>query len=309
MKTLRAFLRGTLAVLLLALNTLFWSLPLFACALVKLALPFDRVRIRMDPLLNAIAGCWIRCNSWWMGWARDTAWDVSGLPLPRRGGWFLVNCNHQAWADIFVLQHLLHGRVPLLKFFLKRELLYVPVIGLAWWALDFPFMRRHGKAALRRRSARRGDDAAEALRACRKFARVPTSVMSFAEGTRFSERKHAEQGSPYLRLLRPRAGSLAFTLQALGDRMGSIIDVTIAYGPRAPAFWDFLCGRAQRIAVRVRELPVPREFCAAAYASDPAFRARFQQWLTQVWREKDALLQEMLRDMAAGNRPAAAQLP
>ena len=60
----------------------------------------------------------------------------------------MVNCNHQRWVDILVLQHLLNRRIPLLKFFLKQQLIYVPVIGLAWWALDFPFMRRHSDAYL-----------------------------------------------------------------------------------------------------------------------------------------------------------------
>jgi len=184
--------------------------------------------------------------------------------------------------------------VPMLKFYLKRELLYVPVIGLAWWALDFPFMKRHGKDALRLKPERRSDDARAAQRACRKFALVPTSVMNFAEGTRFTRAKHTRQHSPYRHLLKPKAGALALTLHEMGEKFESLVDVTIAYSPSVPGFWDFLCGRVGRISVRVRELPVPADLCSGDYSHDTEFRARFQQWLDGLWREKDAQLDALL---------------
>ncbi len=226
---------------------------------------------------------------------------MEGLPAPRRGGWYLVNCNHQSWADIFVLQHLLRGRIPMLKFFLKQELIYVPVIGLAWWALDFPFMKRHGKEALRRNPQRRADDVQATLRACRKFALVPTSVMNFAEGTRFTAKKQRQQNAPYRHLLKPRAGALAMTLGAMGDKFDALIDVTIAYSPGIPGFWDFLCGRASRIGVRIQELPVPAQFVGVDYSADPAVRKQFQRWLSALWAEKDAQMDELLA--AAQARP------
>ena len=141
--------RGVIAFLLLLLNTLFWCALLFTLALVRLVLPFKAVRVRIDPLLNAIATAWIACNSGWMRLTQRTHWDVQGVDELPYHGWYLVNCNHQCAVDIFVLQHVLNRRIPLLKFFLKQQLIYVPVIGLAWWALDFPFMKRHSKAALR----------------------------------------------------------------------------------------------------------------------------------------------------------------
>jgi 1-acyl-sn-glycerol-3-phosphate acyltransferase len=288
-------LRGVLASLLLVLNTLFWCTPVFLGALVKLALPFAAVRRRVDPLLNACANGWVACNSGWMRLTQRARWEVQGTEGLRRGDWYLVNCNHQSWVDIFVLQHVLRGRIPLLKFFLKQQLIYVPVIGLAWWALDFPFMRRHGREALRRHPELRAQDHEATLRACRKFSLVPTSVMNFAEGTRFSQGKHAAQGSPYRHLLKPRAGALALTLNAMGERFRSLVDATIVYPEGVPSFWDFLCGRVPRIAVRVRELPIPEGFGAGAYATDPAFRRRFQRWLTALWEEKDRDFEELLR--------------
>jgi len=286
-------LRGLIALFLLVLNTLFWCALLFICALVKLVLPFQAVRVRIDPVLNGIAACWIACNSGWMRLTQPTEWDVNGVSDLRYEGWYLVNCNHQSWADIFVLQHLLNRRIPMLKFFLKQQLIYVPVIGLAWWALDFPFMKRHGKAELRRRPERRLEDAEATRRACEKFALVPTSVMNFAEGTRFTRQKHKAQASPYRHLLKPKAGALALALNAMGGKFSSLIDVTIVYPGGIPTFWQFLSGQVPRVAVRMRELPIPSDFCTADYGDDPAFRMRFQKWLASLWQEKDRQIEAL----------------
>jgi 1-acyl-sn-glycerol-3-phosphate acyltransferase len=292
-------LRGATAFSLLVINTLFWCALLFALALVKLLLPFKAVRRRVDPVLNAVATAWIACNSGWMRLTQRTHWDAQGLDALRPDGWYLVNCNHQSWVDIFVLQHLLNRRIPMLKFFLKQQLIWVPVIGLAWWALDFPFMRRHGKESLRKNPERRLQDLETARRACEKFALVPTSVMNFAEGTRFTADKHRRQASPYAHLLTPKAGALALALNVMGSRFASLLDVTIVYPAGAPSFWDFLCGRVPRIVVRMRQLPIPADFCAGDYTGDPDFRMRFQEWLGALWSEKD-------REIAMLTRPAAA---
>lgn len=286
---------GVIAVCLLVLNTLFWCSVLFAFSLLKLALPMQAVRTRIDPLLNAIATQWIAYNSAWMRLTQRMRWDVSGVAELRYAGWYLVNCNHQSWVDIFVLQHVLNRRIPLLKFFLKQQLIYVPVIGLAWWALDFPFMRRHSKAALRANPALRDQDRETTRRACEKFARVPTCVMNFAEGTRFTRQKHDAQASPYRHLLKPKAGALALALNAMGEKFHSLVDVTIVYPQGAPTFWDFLCGRTERVIVQVRQLPIPAEFATGDYAGDPAFRRHFHQWLARLWEEKDAQIDTILR--------------
>lgn len=287
--------KGILAFVLLVLNTLFWCTLLFALALLKLALPFAAVRRHIDPALNTIATAWVACNSGWMRLTQATAWDIEGVADLKYQGWYLVNCNHQSWVDIFVLQHVLNRRIPLLKFFLKQQLIYVPVIGLAWWALDFPFMRRHGRAALRQNPQLRQQDRETTRRACQKFARVPTSVMNFAEGTRFTPAKHQAQASPYRHLLKPKAGALALALNAMGTQFHSLIDVTIVYPAGAPTFWQFLCGRTPRVIVRARQLPIPPEFCTGDYEGDSAFRGRFHRWLADLWEEKDRQIEALLR--------------
>ena len=286
--------RGVIASALLALNTVFWCIPLFVLALVKLVLPFRPVRAAVDPVLNAIATSWIACNSGWMWLTQRTEWDVEGLEGLEDDGWYMVNCNHQSWVDIFILQRALNRRIPMLKFFLKQELLYVPVLGLAWWALDFPFMQRHSDAQLRANPEKRFEDLETSRRACQKFALVPTSVMNFPEGTRFTAEKHAAQRSPYRHLLKPRAGAMALALSVLGQRLRAFVDATIVYPAGAPSFWDFLCGRMPKVIVRARQLVIPTEFTQGDYATEPRFRKTLQRWQQQQWREKDVLIDALL---------------
>ena len=292
---LPSFIRGVIALLLLTVNTLFWCALLFVLALVKLVLPFKAVRLRLDPMLNAVAMAWVTCNTAWMKLTQRTTWDVQGVDeLPFRG-WYLVNCNHQSWVDIFVLQRAMNGHIPMLKFFLKQQLIYVPVIGLAWWALDFPFMKRHSRAELRKNPKLRDEDRETTRRACAKFALVPTSVMNFAEGTRFTPEKHAAQASPYTHLLKPKAGALALALNAMGDQFHSLIDATIVYPDGIPSFWDFLCGNTPRVVLRVRQLPIPPAFCTGDYEGDTVFRGTVHRWLADIWEFKDAEIAQVMQ--------------
>jgi 1-acyl-sn-glycerol-3-phosphate acyltransferase len=286
--------RGIVAALLLGINTCFWWVPLFAVSLLKLALPAKRVRALTNRVLNAIAGGWIACNSGWMRLTQRTTWDVRGLEELDRRSWYMVNCNHQSAVDIFVLQHLLNKRIPLLKFFLKRQLLYVPIMGLAWWALDFPFMRRHSGATLRKHREKRFDDLDTTRRACEKFALVPTSVMNFPEGTRFTADKQRIEHSPYRHLLKPKAGALAQSLSVLGEKFRWLLDMTVVYPDGVPTFWQFLCGNVPRITVRARRLAIPPEFRIGDYAGDPQFRKRIEHWLQDLWHEKDRQIAALL---------------
>jgi 1-acyl-sn-glycerol-3-phosphate acyltransferase len=291
---LPAPLIGFLASLLLGLNAMFWVPTLLLFAILKLILPFKAIRLRIDPVLVAIAEAWISCNSGWMALTQRTAWDVGGIVGLDRHNWYLVNCNHQTWTDIFVLQHLFNRRIPLLKFFLKQQLIWVPVMGLAWWALDFPFMRRHGEEFLKRHPEMRGKDQAATRKACEKFSLIPTSVMNFLEGTRFTPAKHQRQQSPYRHLLKPKAGGIALALNAMGDKFQAILDVTVVYPDGTPDFWQFLCGKLHRVIVRVQTLPVPEHLMKSDYAGDAAVRAGFQAWVQQLWQDKDAQISLLL---------------
>jgi 1-acyl-sn-glycerol-3-phosphate acyltransferase len=283
-----------IASLLMVVNALFWVPILLIFSSLKLILPFKAVRLMIDPILLSIAEAWIWGNSAWMGLTQRTIWDVQGIDGLDPKSWYMVNSNHQSWVDILVLQHLLNRRIPLLKFFLKQQLIWVPVMGLAWWALEFPFMRRHTEDYLKRHPEMRGKDQETTRKACAKYALIPTSVMNFLEGTRFTRAKHDMQRSPYRHLLKPKAGGMALALNAMGDKFQAILDVTIVYPDGAPTFTDFLLGKVRRIVVRVRSLPIPQHLMQGDYARDPAFREAFSQWVQQLWREKDAQITTLL---------------
>lgn len=279
---------------LLVLNVFFWCLLLFSFALFKLLLPIRGIRVVIDRILNGIAESWTACNSAWMKLTQKTDWDVKGIDNLNYKSWYLINCNHQSAADIFVLQHLLNYRIPFLKFFIKRELIYVPIMGLAWWALDFPIMKRHSKEHLKKHPEKRNKDLQTTRKACEKFMLIPTSVMNFIEGTRFSQFKHDKQKSPYRYLLKPKAGGMALALNTMGETLHSILDVTIVYPDGAPTFWQFLSGKVKRIVVRMQQLPIPDQLIGGDYENDPGFRKAIQQWLHELWLEKDQQIAELL---------------
>jgi len=290
---LPAPINGAIASTLMLLNILFWVPVLLLVATVKLLLPFRRVRLLIDPLLLQIAEAWIAGNSGWMRLTQPLQWQVTGIQDLDPRQWYLVISNHQSWVDILVLQHVLNRRIPLLKFFLKKQLIWVPIMGLAWWALEFPFMRRHSEAFLQKHPEERGKDAATTRAACEKYALVPTSVMNFVEGTRFTRAKQQRQQSPYRHLLKPKAGGISLALDAMDEKFGAVLDITIAYPDGAPNFWQFLQGRVPRVIVQARTLAVPR--LAANAAGDPsqALRELCQAWVNQLWADKDALLDRL----------------
>jgi hypothetical protein len=239
--------RGVIAFLLLLLNTLFWVGPLLALALVRLALPFKGVRLRIDPWTNAFATQWIAGNSGWMRLTQRTVWDVQGVDDLAYHGWF--GELQPPGRSTFALQHVLNRRIPLLRSSSSAALYADHGAG---FGADFLFMKRHSAAALKRNPALREQDRETTRRACEKFALVPTSLMNFTEGTRFTPAKHAAQGSPYRHLLKPRTGALALALHAMGRQFHSLLDVTLAYPDGVPTFWQFLCGRGTRVVMRVR---------------------------------------------------------
>lgn len=282
--------RGVLALLLYAINTLFWFLPLMLLAVLKL-LPLKRWQAWLTYLLDAIAVAWISMNNVTTRLFTRIDWQVEGLEALSRKDWYLLLANHQSWADILVLQNLFNRRIPFLKFFLKKELLYVPFMGLAWWALDFPFMKRYSKAELARKPELQGKDIETTRKACAKFRFKPVTVMNFVEGTRFTKGKHDKQQSPYQHLLKPKAGGVAFVLGAMGQQLHKILDVTIHYPERIPTFWDYISGAVHAIRVQVRVLPITEQLLGDY--QDPAFRASFQQWVNELWQYKDQQLQQM----------------
>ena len=169
-------------------------------------------------------------------------------------------------------------------------------MGQAWWALDFPFMKRYSKDCLKKHPHLRGKDVEITLAACEKFKKIPVSVMNFVEGTRFTPEKQARQQSPYKNLLRPKAGGTSCVLMAMGRQLDKILDVTIIYPDGPEGFWPFLFGKIEKIKVRVNVISVP-EALIGDYSKDETLRIKIQDWLNTLWVEKDEILSTELRSL------------
>ncbi|EPC04343.1 acyltransferase [Litchfieldella anticariensis FP35 = DSM 16096] len=283
-------LKGLVSLVLLIAVTLFWAVPLFALTLLKLVTPTRVLRRCVLRGLNHVALNWIGTNLWWMRrWLKPelTVHLPAGLS-PQQ--WWLVISNHRSWTDIFMLQMALHRRIPMPRFFLKRELIWVPIVGLAWWALEFPFMRRYKRDQLEKNPDLAQVDREATERMCQRAREMPIAIYNFVEGTRFTPAKRDAQQSPFRHLLRPKAGGTAQVISLMGERLSGILDVTLRYASPNPTFWGFLCGREGPIHLHARRLDVPSWMLQGDYHQDPHYKERFHSWLNGLWYEKDGAL-------------------
>jgi 1-acyl-sn-glycerol-3-phosphate acyltransferase len=292
MITIPTAVRGCLSFAGYAVNTVFWCIPLFITVVAKAIIPVESWVDRCSRVLHGIAENWIWGNNLNQQLVGNTCWEVRGINSLKRSDWYLVLCNHQSWVDILVLQRVFYRRIPFLKFFIKKGLMWFPLLGQAWWAMDFPFVKRYSRRTLERKPHLRGRDLETTRKACAKFKKMPMAIMNFVEGTRFTTEKFHRQQSPYSHLLRPRAGGLALVLSSMGEQIQHILDVTIVYPEGRRSFWDLMCGKIRNIKVEVRSLPVGPEL-RGNYAGDVAFRDSLQQWLNNLWAEKDRRIEQM----------------
>lgn len=290
MQAVVAQMKGIATFLLIVANTLITIVPILLVTFLKLLIPQKTWRVWCSAILVILAENWVATNAMILSLFHRIYWDVQGLDKVSRKGWYLITCNHQSWTDILVLQTVFSKRAPFLKFFLKQELIWVPVMGVAWWALDFPFMKRYSKEFLAKHPEMRGKDIETTRKACERFKEIPVSIMNFLEGTRYTQTKHDQQQSPYRYLLKPKAGGIAFVLSSMGGLLHSLLDVTIVYNEKTIGFWDLMCGRVRHVKVRVTQREIPAGFAEGDYENDAEFRERFQAWVSDLWLEKDALI-------------------
>jgi len=285
-------LKGTLMSLHYGVNTIFWTIPLLLIALLKLIMPWSPWRKLCTYLILGLADLWIRCNVFMIRLLNDFKITVQGEADLRPDDWYLIIANHQSWVDILAIQQIFRGKIPFLKFFLKQELIYIPFLGLAWWALDFPFMKRYSKSTLKKKPHLKGKDIETTKKACEKFKTQPISIVNFVEGTRYTEEKSQRQGKPYRNLLRPRSGGIGYVMTMLGEQIHYILNLTFHYPGNKLTYWEFVTGQITEINIQIKSIEVTDEL-RGNYIEDSAFRARFQTWLTEQWKEKDKLLDEL----------------
>ena len=284
-------IRGATVITLFTLNLFLWGTPLLIIGIFKLLMPTRPLRTSVVRILVWIAERWSYCNRFITRVFLPTRWTIEGDLPDDREGHYLILCNHQSWVDIIALFDLFTGRLPFIRFFLKRELIWVPIVGAACQAMEFPFMKRYSPEYLAHHPEKRGEDLRTTYRACRRYRWMPVAVASFLEGTRFSEEKRRDEESPYRHLLRPKTGGISYVLATLGDLLDGAYDVTLAYPGVEINLWNWVCGRVPRIAAHVRRIEIPPEFISNAITEPGPERDRFKAWLHELWAEKDGWLE------------------
>ena len=285
-------IKGVLGFLAVIINTLFWCLFLLTIAIFKLLIPGESWKRLCTKLIINIGECWIYCNGLWIQALHRPRWNVEGFEELDSSNWYLAVANHQSWADIFVLQGITNRKIPMLKFFMKHVLIWVPVIGLAWWALDMPFLKRYTKEEIQKNPELRGKDIKAMEKSFERYSRYPVSIFSFAEGTRFTKEKKDNQLSQFEYLLNPKIGGIGLTLTTM-PYIKLLLDFTIHYEDERRSFWDFLCGRMSKADVRVRQINIPDNLLGKNYEDDPIFRENLKEWVYDIWSDKEKYLEEV----------------
>ncbi|HEY1059736.1 MAG TPA: acetyltransferase [Limnobacter sp.] len=290
-KFLPKHITGILTVVLMTTCITFWFVVMLPFIVLRL-LPVHRVQRWASGRCVAIATWWVGSNKRiyaLMHGGQQATVNIRGQFKPHSS--YLVISNHSAWADIVVLFDVLHGHSPFGRFFLKQQLIWVPIVGVVCWAMDFPFMKRHSRQAIAKNPALATQDLETTRRACAVYKESPATVINFLEGTRFTPAKQAKTKSPYKHLLSPKYGGLSAALNAMGEQFAGLVNVTIAYQPvQGNLTWSWLCGQQAGMHIEIEILDIPADMVAGDFGGDPAFKTAFKQWVNGLWADKDALL-------------------
>lgn len=290
------YIKLMVTVALVVVNSAFCSIAICLLALIKMITPTENAKRLVSLSANQLMWLWATLNSLILTLFSRIEWQIEGVEQLDKSSWYLMISNHQSWSDIVVLCCVFKDKIPMPKFFLKQQLLYVPFVGMACWALDMPFMKRYSREYLIRHPHLKGKDLETTRRSCEKFKFTPTTVVNYVEGTRFTKEKQHQSRGKYQHLLPPKSGGIAYTLATMGEQFDAILDVTIAYPEnRTSPFSDLLMGKMKRIVVKVNVLPVDQSV-KGDYFNDKPYKRAFQQWLSERWQEKDGELEKLYQE-------------
>ena len=206
--------------------------------------------------------------------------------------WYMAMSNHQSWADIFILLTTANYKLPLLKFFMKKELWWIPFVFLANKTLNMPFVNRHTKKEIEKNPSLRTQDYENTLKSCKRFLRTPSTIFSYAEGTRFTNEKHIQQDSKYKNLLEPKIGGMATALSAMPN-INTLVDYTLVYKSKKRDAWSFAKGDMKHAKVLVSKYKIPESLKNKNYSNDKNYRDEFKNWIEGIWAEKDKKIEEL----------------
>ena len=280
---------GIASLFCLLVNMIFWSSLLFLFALLRLIIPSRGWKKLWTSATILIGEACIACNSSWIKILHRPSIIITGMENLKKDHWYIATSNHQSWGDIFVLQKITNKKVPLLRFFMKDVLKWIPIVSIVGWALDMPFLKRYSKEQVEKNPSLRGKDLEQMKKAFKRLETNPGTVLSFAEGTRFTKLKHDDQQSPFKNLLRPKAGGIGITLSTM-PFITTLLDFSISYESKTKSFWDFLCGRMSVLSIKIRVIEIPKNLLGNNYSKEKGFRDDLKNWLYEIWEAKEEFL-------------------
>ena len=290
-------LKGILPLFIIVGNLSFWIGPLFFLALLKLMIPIQKIRAYTYGIMTRIYVM--------AAWTDDQLlWRIMGIQLEVRGlehlhpnRLYLVLANHQSWADILIQRSLFSFKNHIPKFIAKKQVLYLPLVGLICWAYEYPIVKRHSKKEIQARPDLRGKDRKALQSSLKRFYQTPGSIVNFAEGTRYSPSKAKRFQSPYRFLLSPKIGGIFVILQSMGDQLHEILDLTLAYDCPKLSFWDFLSGKCRRVIVQVKHIDPDQAFEREKHNLKNVSLTEVDKWIQQVWEKKDQAYLELRSEL------------
>lgn len=285
------FLRGIFVLILMGIVTIPSAIIILILGLFIKLIPIKAWRKKAMSWALYLPEIWVWLLNLIMHISGRSRWQIKGSEALDRNGCYVLISNHNTWADIVILNSVFNRKIPIIKFFMKKELKWqLPIAGLACWVMDYPFMQRHTRAQIAKNPSLKGKDVATTRRACQKLLVNPSTLVNFLEGTRFTAEKHARQQSPFKNLLKPHAGGLAIVVEELNTHLTGIIDATLYFPDGKMTFWKFVCGDYSSLIVDYRVIKITPDLIGDYY-QNREFRAYFQSWLNTVWLKKDNLIE------------------
>lgn len=204
---------------------------------------------------------------------------------------YIMVINHRSHVDILVILAVFYDKIPDVKFFLKRSLLYVPFLGQFCYLMNYIFVKKIAPKSARKDLSVVHKQRTMIQKQCRDLVQSPVTLAVFAEGTRFcQERKSQRSTIRFSNLLSPQPAGLALAIEACSSCVHELLDVTLAYDVGFVSVWLLLSGQVSTIEVHAQAYDVAKLQLAGDYVKDRLFRKRFSEWVKRLWLKKDALL-------------------
>ena len=257
-----------LSALWVAVNLLIGFTLLLPVSVISWLIPLPVVSRGCIVIVDHIYRFAVKVDSFWMLKVVGIELIVKGKANTDRAP--VVICNHRSWFDIALVQEVITGNGPIIKFLVKREIAWVPIIGWICLALNFPMLRRSKKDGARKR------DFSIIQKATKTHGDEDGALLVFPEGTRFSNLKKTNQESPYNHLLKPKTGGLKVIQQHAGADT-TLVDVTINYHQNDVQIWNCLHGEPGKITITL-------EHYTLTEIDD------LETWLNDRWLAKDKIL-------------------